>query len=195
MTETTWRPAHAISTLLAELNKKAPGRYKGSDGILGDPAHAARDSDHNPNAAGVVRAVDITNDPDDHDGNPANDMPGQTLANLLAGLLGRHPAMMSGAYVIFNRRIISYDRLAEGWRPYDGLNAHKTHVHLSVSTKPAGYDSRQAWNLWTAAPTPLIDHAIKDTLAAIAERPPGGPVRELLEQALPLLKAAQRAAR
>ncbi len=40
-----------------------PNRDKSSDGTIGDPAHQARNSDHNPNAYGVVTAINITNDP------------------------------------------------------------------------------------------------------------------------------------
>ena len=192
MTTKNPRQAKSLDTLLAEINLHSPGRYKASDGGLGDPAHAARVSDHNPNAAGVWRARDITNDPDDHDGNPKNDLPGQDLANRLAEKLGKHPALKSGAYVIFNRRIISFDRLAEGWRSYDGENAHQHHVHVSVSTAAAGYDSTAAWNLWAKTPPkfPNIDDAIASTQKAIAPRDPG-PVRTDLEKALAFLTSAK----
>lgn len=209
------RKAYSIVTVLAEIAKARPGRYMASDGWLGDAAHAARPSDHNPNKAGVVRAVDITNDPDDHDGNPKNDLPGAWLANKLASMLGKHPAMMSGAYVIFNRKIISFDRLGEGWRDYDGINAHKTHVHLSVSTAAAGYDSRQAWNLFADAvpakavsKTPKIDTWIAAQRTAVLrgqdvlEGRTGGPVYEhtvsgvnLGSKALTEAAAARSAAR
>lgn len=140
------RQAKSLDTLLAEVNKHAPSRNKASDGGLGDPAHAARVSDHNPNAAGVWRARDFTNDP--------TDLPGRDLADRLKSKLGKHPAMMSGAYIIFNRKIVSFDRLPEGWRPYGGDNPHEKHVHLSVSTAASGYDSKQAWNLWAGEPLP-----------------------------------------
>lgn len=42
----------------------APSRSKASDGIIGDPAHQARVSDHNPDARGIVHAIDLTYDPD-----------------------------------------------------------------------------------------------------------------------------------
>lgn len=161
------RQARALDVLLREVNAHAPGRYKASDGGIGDPRHQATKSDHNPNAAGVWRAVDITNDPDDHDGNPKNDLPGQDLANRLAAKLGKHPALKSGAYVIFNRRIISFDRLNEDWRPYSGSNAHKTHVHLSVSTSAAGYDSAKAWNLWPKGSTPTRWTGVRKQLLAV----------------------------
>lgn len=143
----TPRQARSLDVLLAEVNAHAPSRSKASDGGLGDQAHAARESDHNPNTAGVWRARDFTDD-------PAGGLDGSELAHLIAGRLGKHPALSSGAYVIHNARIISTDRLAEGWRPYAGLNAHKTHVHVSVSTHVAGYDSTRSWDLWGAPEPP-----------------------------------------
>lgn len=149
------RPARSITVLLGEVNEHAPSRNERSDGGLGDPAHSVRVSDHNPNAAGVYRAYDFTHVPKDGFDAPQ-------FAKLMAGLLGKHPALMSGAYIIFNRQIISYDRLDEGWRPYDGANAHRTHVHVSVSTAPAGYDSTKPFNLYAKPPaTPNWDEIWK----------------------------------
>lgn len=148
----TPRRAYALDVLLAEINRHAPHRSKVSDGWIGDAAHRARGaaSDHNPDpVTGAVRAADITDDPD-------GGLDGSELAQKLAHRLGKHPALKSGAYLIHNARIISFDRLAEGWRPYAGINAHRHHVHVSVSKAAAGYDSKQAFNLWStvAAPKP-----------------------------------------
>lgn len=138
----TWRMAESLNVLLAEVNKAAPGRSKVSDGGIGDAAHASRSSDHNPwvkkNGVGVVRARDFTHD-------PKGGMDASVLALQLAGLLYSHPAMGTGAYVIWNRRIISADRLKEGWRPYSGSNPHDKHVHVSVGL--TGYDLRTPWDV------------------------------------------------
>jgi hypothetical protein len=144
------RQAKSLDVMLAEVNKQAPHRSKVSDGGLGDTAHSSRVSDHNPNSAGVWRARDVTND-------PTGGMPGQKLSRLVAAKLGKHPALMSGAYVIFNHQIISCDRLREGWRRYTGINAHEHHVHVSVSTKASGYDSTKPWNLFAPA-APKLNH-------------------------------------
>lgn len=140
------RQAYSLDVLLAEVNDHAPTRSKASDGGIGDVRHQHEKSDHNPNAAGVWRAYDVTND-------QTHGLSGTDLATRLAKLLGKHPAMMSGAYVIWNRRIISYDRRGEGWRNYTGSDAHTGHVHLSVATSAAGYDSRKPWQLWAQPPT------------------------------------------
>lgn len=139
----SWRVARALDVLLGEINAAAPNRSKISDGSIGDAAHASRESDHNPwvidsDGVGVVRARDYTHD-------PAGGLDCNDLAVHLAGLLGEHPALRSGAYVIWNRRIISRDRISEGWRPYTGSNPHDHHLHLSVGLDQAGYDSRAPW--------------------------------------------------
>lgn len=133
----TWRLARSLETLRDEINAAAPTRSKASDGTVGDLSHSARASDHNPNGAGVVRAMDVTDD--------VPTFSADDLATTVAGLLGVHPALGSGAYVIRNSRIVSTDRLDEGWRPYSGSNPHDKHVHVSVATAAAGYDSTAAW--------------------------------------------------
>lgn len=138
------RQARSLDVLLAEINARAPRRSKASDGGLGDQAHASRTSDHNPNAAGVWTAYDFTDD-------PAGGLDGSQLAQLLKDRLGTHPALKSGAYIIHNARICSFDRRGEGWRQYTGANDHTKHVHLSVSADPAGYDSVRPWHLWAAS--------------------------------------------
>lgn len=137
----TWRVAVSLNVLLTEVNASAPRRSKASDGSIGDAAHATRSSDHNPwvkdsRGVGVVRARDFTHD-------PAGGLDAGALAEAIADLLGKHPALGSGAYVIWNRRIISTNRLAEGWRSYSGSNQHTSHVHISVGT--SGYDSDAQW--------------------------------------------------
>ena len=55
--------AKSLEVLLKQVNAQAPGRSKVSDGGIGDEEHSSRASDHNPNAAGVVQALDLTHDP------------------------------------------------------------------------------------------------------------------------------------
>lgn len=154
----SWRMAHSLDTLLAELNEAAPKRSKVSDGGIGDAAHASRDSDHNPwvtrGGVGIVRARDFTHD-------PAGGLDCGRLATELADLLAAksHPALGMGAYIIFRRRILSRARLADGWRRYDGSNPHEHHLHLSVALDAAGYDSTKPWRV-TPSRTPNITAAL-----------------------------------
>jgi hypothetical protein len=57
------RLARSLETLRHQVDQLAPNRDKDSDGWIGDTSHQARKSEHNPDANGVVRALDITNDP------------------------------------------------------------------------------------------------------------------------------------
>ena len=135
----TWRAANSILGLIGAVNAIAPNRSTVSDGTIGDTAHSTRKSDHNPNAFGVVTAVDLTHD-------PVNGADMDTITNVLR--LGRDPRIK---YVIYNRRIFaSYTtstRAAWEWGPYSGTNAHTKHAHISVSADPALYDSTTKWDL------------------------------------------------
>lgn len=137
----SWRTAESLRVLLSEVNEMAPRRSKASDGSVGDAAHATRESDHNPwvkdRGVGVVTARDITHDPEN---------------GLNAGALAEHFRAMGKAgdprikYVIWNRQIASFIENWR-WRYYSGPNAHKRHVHVSVSSKKRYYDSRRPWGL------------------------------------------------
>jgi hypothetical protein len=137
--------APSLVVLGEEINAAHPGRDKRSDGWIGDKRHAGTKSDHNPSRwpplwAGVVRARDFDND-------LAVGRNAQALVDYLASQLGKHPALGSGAYLIYNNRIISTDRLAEGWRPYSGTNPHEGHFHLSVGRSAAAYNSTAPWGI------------------------------------------------
>ena len=153
----SWRVARSLDTLLAEINAAAPNRSKISDGSIGDAAHASRDSDHNPwvivGGVGIVRARDFTHD-------PAGGLDCNTLVASLADLIvaGTHPALSSGAYAIWNRRILSRDRASEGWRTYTGSNPHDHHLHLSVGLTAAGFDSTAPWGVMETG-DPMSDYA------------------------------------
>lgn len=116
------RRAHATESLLEQVNAQWPNRNKDNDGWIGDDAHQARKSDHNPDIYGIVRAQDITHD-------PAHGFDSYKFANLI--LNKQDPRL---AYVISNRRIGSGPRGPEPgvWRKYTGTNPHDHHVHISV---------------------------------------------------------------
>lgn len=113
----TWTLAPALSALLREVNARWPHRSKASDGTIGDTAHAARQSEHNPDTKGVVRAVDIT-------------VAGIDKAALLRAVIGDSRVH----YVISDRKI--YSR-SNGWTPaaYYGANPHDKHVHISLRNR------------------------------------------------------------
>ncbi len=138
----SWRVAKSLNTLKAQVDAAWPSRNDDIDGTIGDAAHAARKSDHNPNEDGVVTARDITHD-------PASGADMGALAERLR--LSRDPRIK---YVIFNWRMFSSyptsSYPAWTWRPYSGVNGHKTHVHISVVGSPSLYDDPQLWDIGNA---------------------------------------------
>lgn len=127
----SWRPAKSITVFLGQINKMYPGRSKASDGILGDAAHASRPSDHNPNAQGVVCAIDITHDPKH----------GLDIADVAETLRTNRDNRIK--YVIANRKIFIPPNW--NWQTYTGsADPHTNHLHLSVKGQ---YDSIRKWEL------------------------------------------------
>lgn len=132
-----WRLANSLVKLRDQLNAAYPNRSKISDGTIGDAAHQASASDHNPNAAGVVCAMDITH-------SPQTGLDAHALADSLR--VNRHPDLK---YIISNRRIAgAWSNWA--WQAYNGSNPHSSHIHVSVgrgndgqSTPP--YDDTNDW--------------------------------------------------
>jgi hypothetical protein len=150
-----WRLARALDVLRAEVDAEYPGRSKISDGTLGDAAHSARKSDHNParypgaGSTPVVRAFDVT----------ASGIDADAYAERIRALgLAGDRRLNPNGYVIWNRRIASAQH-GWRWRPYTGANGHTQHVHTSVGTDPAGFDSTAPWGIarGTRPPAPEDD--------------------------------------
>ena len=144
-----WRECESLKTLIKQLNAKFPTRSKVSDGTIGDARHKAEKSDHNPNAAGAVRALDVTHD-------PASGCTGDWLSEVLVEAKDHRVT-----YLIWNHRMISsypaHGYPAWVWRPYTGFSPHTEHVHISVSADSKLYDDAGSWNLDGSAtpPTPV----------------------------------------
>lgn len=134
-----WRLAPSLVALVRECDRIAPNRSTASDGSIGDPAHAARTSDHNPDASGDVLAVDITDD-------KAGGCDADALAHHLVA--NRDPRLK---YVIWNSTIVkSYGTTAWQPQPYTGANSHTTHTHISVLDTAAAKNDTSPW--WPATP-------------------------------------------
>jgi hypothetical protein len=107
-------------------------RDRTSDGWIGDTRHAARASDHNPDEQGVVRAIDID-----------RDLSGMAKPDLMPDLADQIRLCAKAgdkriSYVIFDGRIASAKK-SWAWRPYDGINKHNHHAHVSF-TKVGDHD-------------------------------------------------------
>lgn len=102
-----------LDVLLAQINAKAPGRSKASDGSVGDSDHAARASDHNPED---TENSDDGNDPDnqvdarDFTHDPAH---GADMGQISEAI--RLSKDRRVKYVIFNGRIFSGRTGTQPW--------------------------------------------------------------------------------
>ena len=131
-----WRAAHCLLTLRGQVDALWPGRDRASDGLIGDAAHQGEVSDHNPDAYGIVRALDLTHD-------PAGGCDIDRLSDALAA--GRDPRI---SYVIANRLIMSGPDGPSPWvwRAYGGSDPHTNHIHISVVADTIA-DSTAPWAL------------------------------------------------
>ena len=113
--------------LRLQVDDSYSDRDRSSDGWVGDLRHTSRPSDHNPDAEGIVRAIDID-----------RDLSGKAKPDLMPDLADqiRLAARTDKriAYVIFNGKIASA-RLGFRWRKYTGSNPHNHHCHISFTKK------------------------------------------------------------
>ena len=136
--------APPLVTLRATLNRLFTRRDKTTDGWVGDAAHNARKSDHNPDwdDDGIVRAIDVDKDLPDS----------ENAAQRIVDAITRDPRV---AYVIFRRRIWQNPAVYSrgGWRPYTPsgkagwYNPHEQHFHVSVRHGKRWDRDGSPWNL------------------------------------------------
>jgi hypothetical protein len=132
------RLAPCLVRARAVIDARWPEHDRTMDGWIGDAAHQARRSDHNPNARGVVDAIDV----DMWGGNTPVHRP-----SVVAGLIC-HPATN---YVIFNRRIF---QRSDRFRPrvYSGINPHDKHCHCSITQSVTAENDPTPWSLLAGFP-------------------------------------------
>jgi len=118
-------------TLRNQVNKRWPKRDKRSDGWIGDKAHAGRHSDHNPDARGLVHALDIDADLDPKDPGAAQRLANQIVAYAASGIPGANRIK----YVVFNDQIASGTYANSMWKWRGSGYGHMHHIHVSFTTK------------------------------------------------------------
>lgn len=130
-----WRLVKSLQVLRKQIDAAYPKRSKHSDGTIGDEAHQARVSDHNPERDGTVDAIDLTHSPESG-----------FHAGILAETLRRtrDPRLK---YVIWNRQIFSATVKPWVWRPASG---HTQHIHISVNDW--NQDDPSPWDLGRGGP-------------------------------------------
>ncbi|MFD2767178.1 peptidoglycan-binding domain-containing protein [Micromonospora eburnea] len=147
--------APVLKALRDEVDRRWPHRDRASDGWIGDAAHQATRSDHNPDADNrSVNALDIDIDGVD---------PMLVVRKCIA-----HP---STQYVIFDRTVWSRTRTFAAAR-YTGSNPHDKHLHVSVSHDRALESSTVGWGIAEAPVPRLGDRTLR-------RGGKGGDVREL----------------
>jgi hypothetical protein len=122
-----------------EFDQFAPVRDKASDGWIADAAHSST-SDHQADAAGRVRAIDVDSD---------LRRPGITMADAFGLIIVRHQLGEDDRleYAIFNRLIYSRSR---GYKPisYAGTDPHTNHAHFSARHDGTGWtNDTRPWGL------------------------------------------------
>jgi hypothetical protein len=117
----------AAKQLREQCDDTYPSRDRTSDGWIGDTRHAARPSDHNPDANGWVRAIDLD-----------RDLSGRAKPDLMPDLADQLRILCKSkrekriAYIIFDGRIAS-SKKSWAWREYTGANKHNHHMHVSFT--------------------------------------------------------------
>jgi murein L,D-transpeptidase YcbB/YkuD len=134
------RLARSLVRLREQINEQNPNRDKSSDGWIGDTSHKGRKSDHNPNAAGVVTAIDVDENLTGREDSNA--------ASLVAQLQRSGDKRIK--YLIYERKITVQGDITK-WKAYDGPSPHDHHFHISVSSDPKLYDDASDWKIGSAA--------------------------------------------
>jgi len=137
----------AAIAVLRQATAIKPLRKKASDGLLPSAAHIHQNpnSDHN-----TGYAVDLTHDK----------LGGIDCFNIFEEL----KADKRVKYLIFQGKIWSAERAAEGDRDYDGSNKHNKHLHISI--KEGCGDDTSPWFPWLGKPK-----AVNKVKAAIKPLP------------------------
>jgi hypothetical protein len=139
-----------LATLRGQFNHEFPTRDTGADGWIADSAHSST-SDHQPNAQGAVRAIDI--DVDLH-------RPGITLWQVCEMLRG--DARLE--YIIHMGKIASRSH-GWTWRTYTGSSdPHTNHAHFSARHDGTGWSSTAGWGLETLMTKDELRAVVDDAL-------------------------------
>lgn len=135
----SWTLAHNLAVREASVKHCWPDMVVYA---IGDQAHQAEASDHNPDSRGIVHAIDIMTETDSGHGGAA--------AKILAWLLSNPRDLQ---YVIHDRRIWGVN--SGGWsgpgQAYTGPDPHTNHIHVSGRHGTVGKNAATGTGYDTAA--------------------------------------------
>lgn len=139
-----------------QFNHEFPTRDKASDGWIADEHHDPS-SDHQPNAQGAVRAVDVDVD---------LKRPGIDMSDALDLIIVRHQLGDDdrAEFIIFDRLIYSRKR---GYKPvkYTGTSdPHTRHAHISARHDGTGWSDTTPWGLETLMTKQELRDVVDDAL-------------------------------
>lgn len=159
MLRTVWtgdsshRFAPTLLTLLNQLKKAYPGQQWVTSlqtGTIGDVTHQAEnsDSDHNPWLNNTVRALDVAANVSNVPGiMTVTDAPDceKLFATVNKMYEARDPRVFPDGYAMYLRRITDPARPGQFKATTPTQDPHLYHLHISVSTNSAGYNSTTSW--------------------------------------------------
>jgi hypothetical protein len=136
-----WVLTKGLQNLREQVDRAFPARDKTSDGTIGDTAHQAETSGHNPDDTPGSRPEwdgDSDSTPEVRAWDMDSDLrrPGVTAQDVVD-----HLRQLPGLSTVL--RYMIYDRLiyeaSTGWqpRPYTGASAHTEHIHFSGARSQA----------------------------------------------------------
>lgn len=138
-----WYLTPALTKYRDEVNKRYPKRDKATDGTIGDPAHAARVSQHNPDKDGSVDAWDMD-----------KDLNGAQSDEREIEFLKLHFQRHDAAHLWIHNRQIALR--SNGWKreTYRGTNPHTGHVHWE--SQQATENSTKPWIIIAPPKPPTV---------------------------------------
>lgn len=138
-----WKLAPALAALISDVNQEWPDRDKSYDGTIGDAAHAARKSEHNPNRDpeddvpdGYVTAADITS-------------AGVNVDRLINAMVND-----PRTWYVIHAGVIRSRTYGFTHRAYTGADPHAHHIHISLMQNAKACNDTADWLAGKPSETP-----------------------------------------